>query len=737
MPQTQDSTFGKRWAPSPSVLWLLVLTLACLVPFAHKAVHIDDTLFLRAAEHIQKHPADFYGFSMNWFGSSMPMVRVFENPPLTCYYIALVASAVGWSETALHLAFLLPAVAAAWGTFSLARHHCNRPIVAGLVAVLTPVFLVSATTLMCDVTLVALWVWCLAVLEKGLQNNRWSAFLGSGLLGGMAVLTKFPGLALVPLITAYGLAKQRRPGKWLIAPLLPLLFAVGYDAITRHLYGQGLLFAAAAYASETGAASWLNRLARAVPGLSFMGGCFLPALFYAPFLWSRQTILKGLCFIAPCALLLAFMGKLDPPLWNTDGTLNWSLCVQATLFIGGGIVLAVLACADFWTRRDAVSLLLLLWVLGIFVFATAVNWIMNGRSLLVMAPALGILVARRLDQHQPGPTSWILWPVIPAAALSLFLVKADYDLAESARAAAKEICARYSRPGTTLWFEGHWGFQYYMEQLGARALDLNSLVLTPGQFVVLPSNENNTSIYDLSSSLLRFTEVRTYAPNPHCTTMSPSVGAGFYAALQGPLPFAVGEVEPEHYYVFEFAPDFAPGTRPAGGLSKTGALARQLALEKQLLACRRALGANPNDALAHLELGQLLSSRFAYAEAGEHFRQALRSKPDSIEAMIGLAWILAAAPDARLRNSREAMELAEHADGASGHSSINALRSLAAAYADASRFPEAVATAARAVDLARATGDGDSAMANQKLLDLYRAGKPYHEQARGPKLANP
>src|SRR2546426_9386785 len=101
-----------RFAAVPAQVWLVLLTLACLAPFLNKAVHIDDTLFLRAAEQIQKHPADFYGFRMNWFGTTKPMIANFDNPPLACYYAALVGSVAGWSEPVLHLAFMLPAVMA-------------------------------------------------------------------------------------------------------------------------------------------------------------------------------------------------------------------------------------------------------------------------------------------------------------------------------------------------------------------------------------------------------------------------------------------------------------------------------------------------------------------------------------------------------------------------------------------------------------------------------------------------
>src|SRR5262249_30876957 len=152
--------------------------------FLNKAFHIDDTLFIRAAQQIQKHPLDFYGFNINWFGYTSTMVEAFENPPLTSYFIAIAASIVGSSEPALHFVFLLPARAAAWGTYSLAQRYCRRPLLAGLVAVLGPVFLVSATTVMCDVMLLALWVWAVLLFEKGTEENNRMAYILSGCLGG-------------------------------------------------------------------------------------------------------------------------------------------------------------------------------------------------------------------------------------------------------------------------------------------------------------------------------------------------------------------------------------------------------------------------------------------------------------------------------------------------------------------------------------------------------------------------
>jgi hypothetical protein len=55
---------------------------------------------------------------------------------------------------------------------------------------------------------------------------------------------------------------------------------------------------------------------------------------------------------------------------------------------------------------------------------------------------------------------------------------------------------------------------------------------------------------------------------------------------------------------------------------------------------------------------------------------------------------------------------------------------LAAAYAEAGRFDDAISTAQKACALASASGERDLLERNQKLLALYRAHQPYHEPAR-------
>jgi hypothetical protein len=280
-------------------------------------------------------------------------------------------------------------------------------------------------------------------------------------------------------------------------------------------------------------------------------------------LWSRRKIFFGLCLLAAGLFLIPRMSTLLHFVWRGDGRLNWPAFVQVAVFSVGGLSVLALAGADLWRRRDAVSLLLLCWIGGVFVFATAVNWTINGRTLLPAVPSLGILIARRLERRRSGNPVRLwkaYWPVLPTAALGLLLAEADYAFANAQRAAARELGARYCRRGNRVWFEGHWGFQYYLEAFGARALDLKNSQLHAGDFVLLPFDSRG--YYDNSIRRLRCLETRRYAGDARCAVMNHSRGAGFYASAFGPMPFVLGIIPPQNFYVYE-APLSFTGSRPS------------------------------------------------------------------------------------------------------------------------------------------------------------------------------
>jgi len=116
-------------------------------------------------------------------------------------------------------------------------------------------------------------------------------------------------------------------------------------------------------------------------------------------------------------------------------------------------------------------------------------------------------------------------------------------------------------------------------------------------------------------------------------------------------------------------------------------------------------------------------------EAIVQFQTALQIKPDSVDVLNNLAWLLATGPDAQLRDGVQAVQYAGRACELTHHGVTPLVGTLAAAYAEAGRFDDAIATAQKACALATAAGEKDLLEKNQKLLVLYRAHQPYHEAA--------
>ena len=555
-PPLRRSTGVGRSAALEGLLVALA-TAASLLPFADKAFHIDDPLFLWVGRHVQAHPFDFYGFEVNWYGYEAPISEIVKNPPGAGWLIGIAAGLLGWSEPALHLAFLIPAVGVVLGTYALGRRLTPRPLVAALFTLWTPAFLVSSTQVMCDVPMLCLWVWALVLWIVGLERDHLGWLLAAGVLVAACALTKYFGIALIPLLLVYSWAERRRPGRWLAALLVPVAALAAYQMWTASLYGRGLLLDAAQYATTVRLVG-ATLLEKPMTGLVFTGGCLVSIVVLLPWLASRRVLaLAGVAAAALTLLLLLLLGGSLGNLSLVDAAgVRWLPTLQLAAFALSGLICLALVLGDLARHRDAPSLLLALWVLGTFSFATFFNWSVNGRSVLPMVPAVGLLVARRMASRPVDPRR-LVPAFAAAAALALVPTWADYRLANASRAAASRVFAEHVRGNEGVWFQGHWGFQYYMEAAGARPFDSRRPAFRPGDLLVTPVN--NTNMYRLPAAW--FDEhVRLFEETTGwVATQDKRVHAGFYAAVFGPLPFVFAAVPPEEYFVSRVArPTGAP-----------------------------------------------------------------------------------------------------------------------------------------------------------------------------------
>lgn len=172
------------------------------------------------------------------------------------------------------------------------------------------------------------------------------------------------------------------------------------------------------------------------------------------------------------------------------------------------------------------------------------------------------------------------------------------------------------------------------------------------------------------------------------------------------------------------APDFVDARNSLGlALARAGRYAEAMAQYEA------ALRVEPDRAQVHNNFGNALFKTGRRAEGIAHYEQALRIDPKSMSALSNLALIRATDPDPRVRNGAEAVALAERSCAISGRSNLGCLDTLAAAYAEAQRFDEAVKTAEQAVALARSAQQEDLAEVIETRLLLYRDHRPYRAAA--------
>jgi Flp pilus assembly protein TadD len=362
---------------------------------------------------------------------------------------------------------------------------------------------------------------------------------------------------------------------------------------------------------------------------------------------------------------------------------------------------------------------------SIDVFASR-SWVLRGlRSVLgfgVLGPlaVLGIWATRR-DWRRLA----ILYALILgfAASVALFYVFSRYRFpmvpflacfAGAGLAAAPEIVRGLrDREGRRQWLPG---------------VLLAVITLVPTNWPLPQYRDDEVTWYNLGVTLLERGRAEDAAQSlGEAVRIKPDFGLAHHQlgrtlAQQGKLDLA----ERELALAADLLPDLARAQLDHAIL----ALRRDGWSEAGIRHLRRAAALSPGTAELHTQLARVLALRGDLSAALQELRIALQLAPDSVEAANDLAWILATHPDPRERNGAEAVALLEPLLATPSADTPEVLDALAAAYAEAGRFDDAVAMASRAAARARATGQAPIAAIIEARRALYQGGQPFHQSQR-------
>jgi Dolichyl-phosphate-mannose-protein mannosyltransferase len=435
------------------LLLLAGLVLLIRLPFLAQPIQGDDVYYLAMARNGLVDPLHPMQMGYVYQGQQIWMAG-HSHPPLNNYILLLLLEVFGGvHEAAFHAVYILFSLLAVGAVYFLGRRLTPRPLLAALLFLAVPAFVLSGNKLEADLPFLAFWLlgFALCVYERPL----WAALpLALSGLGAYQAVFAIPILAWWVWKTKPGGRWGRRQWPYALATLAPLLLLAAWQAFEM---ASGAEMPAAQLAGYH--TSWhlggFARRARSGLALTIHLGWFLfPAL--AVFVFRlRRWVWTLLIFGAASGIAaLATQGY-------TPGEK-----ALAAVSLGVGACILVGAAARLYENRGtpeaATEGFLAAWVILFFAAALLAFYAGAARYLLPLAAPLALLAAR-------GAAKPLLAAGVAAQlAFSLLLATAYYQYVSQYRdfAARLEPLVASRR----LWFNADWGLRYYLEAIGGEAV---------------------------------------------------------------------------------------------------------------------------------------------------------------------------------------------------------------------------------------------------------------------------
>ena len=418
---------------------IALFVLALRLPFLNQAVQGDDIFYLEQAEHAQIEPLHPNHTVAPFLGRMVDM-RGQPHPPLDAWCLAaLLAVFKDVHEIPFHAAYIILSLITAFSAWTIAQRFSPRPLLATLLFLVTPAFVVNGNSFESDLPFLAFLLAGLALYIAAVDRKSAALLAGSCAAMALAALGAAQAVFFVPILFLYG--RQWRPATFasLAAPMAYGAWQIFERLTTGALPASVLTGYLASYGFEQATA----KLKSAAALTGHLAWLVFPGLWLPP-LWAL-----------PAAIVAAFY-DVNPLFWGS-------------IAIGVGILIW---CVRNW--RDFLAQ----WVLIFFAGALAIFFAGSARYLLPIALPIAILATRRAGSRMLGVGIGF------GLVLSVLLAVVNYQHWNGYRQFAKSL--RGDAENKRVWINSEWGLQYYLQSEGGLPLLVGQAV-HPGEVVVSSS----------------------------------------------------------------------------------------------------------------------------------------------------------------------------------------------------------------------------------------------------------
>ncbi|OVE78234.1 hypothetical protein BVX98_00760 [bacterium F11] len=522
------------------IVFLFPILLA--LPFLNRAYFVDDSYFVQIGSWLKDNPGQPYHFRADDAGINTRgweedgLVRM-VNPLVHHYYLAILMKTGSNKEWFLRLGCVLLSCFAALFLFGLARRLTENPFLATLLVLVTPVHWLTSYSLLIDSTLSFFFFGGLYFFIKAIEKDHIGTFVISGIFMGLGILTKYPGVFVLPLTALWTILRWKKIGhRWRVGIpwVLALVFLGAFNLWTMKLYGQAHILAASQRMVH------LFGWAKPFVFLVFLSGvCFFPVFIWK--LTTKKMILFGGFIVS--VVMIIFSSSLG----------GFSL-FQGFLygFFFASSILFLIHMGMIWKKyvfpRD---FFLVLWILGFVLMMMVVMGWVAARYYMIVVPAVVFLTIRFIEMEWRGHERAILKGLLAFALFfTSLLAYADYKQADPSRDVGSKLTSAGYAGGAGHYYMGDSFTMAYLRSEGwipwfpGTEFEKGDRILT--KTVTMPPIYRWREKVDLK--LIKTFEYNTRYP---LKVMDFRGSAGFYASLWGGLPFSFSTGPWERFVLFE------------------------------------------------------------------------------------------------------------------------------------------------------------------------------------------
>jgi len=416
-----------------------LFVLALRLPFLNQAVQGDDVYYLAEAAHAQIEPLHPNHTQAPFLGRMVDM-RGQPHPPLDAWCLGLLLAIFkDVREIPFHAAYILFSLIAAFSAWSLAHRFSPHSLLATLLFLVTPAFVVNGNSFESDVPFVAFWLLATALYVAAVDRRSPALLALSCVAMGLAALGAVQAVFLIPILFLYGRKWRAAAIATLAAPAVFVAWQL-FERLATGALPAGVL---AGYLQSYGFEALIQKLKSAGALTAHLAWLVFPGLWLPPLI------------ALPAGIAAAFY-DLNPLFWGS-------------VIVGVGILIW---CARNW--RDFLAQ----WVLIFFAASLAIFFAGSARYLLPIALPVAILATRRAGPRLLGIS------VGCGLVLSLLLAEVNYQHWSGYRRFARSL--QQDAETKRLWIDGEWGLQYYLQSEGGLPL-LAGRAVQPDEVVVTSS----------------------------------------------------------------------------------------------------------------------------------------------------------------------------------------------------------------------------------------------------------